>query len=123
MSITGSTYMGGKGLAYVTVDHDPTVTATDVAKGSLIEEAGTGALFIKTDDGATTNVKKLYDTAGNTYGRKTGLAHFFTGDLSTSSTTYVSATGRKGDFFYDPDQWSTDVIFRIQVVSVMLDQQ
>ena len=51
----------GAALA-VTVDHDPTIVATDVPAGScILFENGGGApkTYIKLDDGNTTNVRKI----------------------------------------------------------------
>ena len=53
MAITGCTDMG-LGKVCVTVDHDPRSTATDVLRGSKII-SGCG-VYVKLDDGATTNV-------------------------------------------------------------------
>ncbi len=54
MAITGAVDLGD-GKYSVTVDHDPRAVATDVPKGSLIVDAN-GVLYVKLDDGATTNV-------------------------------------------------------------------
>jgi len=60
----------GCGRTQYCVTHDPTSTATDCKKGSLIIENSTELTYIKMDDGSTTNVKKLYDSAGAIYAGK-----------------------------------------------------
>jgi hypothetical protein len=55
MAILGSTDLGD-GRLYLTVDHDPTVVATDALAGSLIYSTSTSTLYEKLDDGSTTNV-------------------------------------------------------------------
>ncbi len=57
MSILGFTDLGA-GAKAVLIDHDPTSVATDVPKGSLIIDAS-GNVFLKLDDGDTTNVSKV----------------------------------------------------------------
>jgi len=57
MAITGATDLGD-GLLAVTVDHDPTVTATDAPLGSLIIDSG-GVWYRKLDNGSSTNVGRL----------------------------------------------------------------
>lgn len=56
MAITGAVDLG-LGVLSLTVDHDPTATATDAPKGSLVIDAN-GIHYIKEDDGLTTNVSK-----------------------------------------------------------------
>lgn len=58
MAMTGATDMG-RGRLFVTVDHDPTSTPTDCPEGSFILVEGTNILFVKQDNGETTNVKTL----------------------------------------------------------------
>jgi len=55
MAITGSTDFGDGRLS-LTVDHDPLVTPTDCPAGSQIVYTVDGSLWIKQDDGSTTNV-------------------------------------------------------------------
>lgn len=57
----------GEGMVYVVVDHDPNAVATDVPKGSRVEEQSTGIICIKGDDGPTTNVKKIISHAGEIF--------------------------------------------------------
>lgn len=66
MAIVSSVDIGG-GMVYVVVDHDPNVVATDVPKGSRVEEESTGIICIKSDDGPTTNVKKIISHAGEIF--------------------------------------------------------
>lgn len=53
--ITGATQLGDDRLL-LTVDHDPTVVATDCFAGSILVFVPSGQVFIKKDDGSTTNV-------------------------------------------------------------------
>lgn len=53
--ITGATQLGDDRLL-LTVDHDPQTTATDAFSGSIIVFVPSGRMFIKQDDGSTTNV-------------------------------------------------------------------
>jgi hypothetical protein len=56
MAIIGSTDLGS-GLKALTVDHDPTVVATDAPAGSIIIDAN-GVHWVKEDSGSTINVIK-----------------------------------------------------------------
>jgi hypothetical protein len=62
MAITGATDLGN-GKVAVTVDHDPTTTATNVPIGTLIIDAG-GNYYRKLDNGSTTNVSSNIGTSG-----------------------------------------------------------
>lgn len=53
--ITGATQLGDDRLL-LTVDHDPRTTATDALSGSIIVFVPSGQMFVKKDDGSTTNV-------------------------------------------------------------------
>jgi hypothetical protein len=55
MAILGTTDLGD-GRLFVTVDHDPTSTATDAPEGSIIFSTSTASHYGKDDDGETTNV-------------------------------------------------------------------
>ena len=68
MAILGTNDIGDGQLA-ININHDPTVTATDAPKGSLLlrTDVSPPVLYIKTDDGSTTNV--------NTMGQVGVLAH------------------------------------------------
>lgn len=57
MAITGATDLGD-GLLAVTVDHDPTTTATDAPLGSLIIDSS-GNWWRKLDNGSSTNVAAM----------------------------------------------------------------
>lgn len=57
MAITGLTGLAN-GRQVVTVDHDPSAVATDAPIGSLISDAS-GGLWLKLDNGETTNVTLL----------------------------------------------------------------
>ena len=55
MAILGTTDLGD-GRLFVTVDHDPTSTATDALTGSIVFSTSTASHYTKDDDGSTTNV-------------------------------------------------------------------
>lgn len=57
MSLIGFTDLG-RGIKAASVDHDPTAVATDAPSGSLIIDAN-GALYLKLDAGASTNVRRI----------------------------------------------------------------
>ena len=60
MSIIGATDLGPNVCAAI-VDHDPTSSATDLPKGSIIvrTDSTPPELYLKNDDGSTTNVTKF----------------------------------------------------------------
>lgn len=62
MAIKGTNDLGN-GKLVVVVDHDPTVTSTDAPTGSIIVRDGTVQAFLKLDDGSTTNVVRMMETA------------------------------------------------------------
>ena len=66
MAIIGSIDIGD-GKVQVVVDHDPTAVSTNVLTGSIIIEQSTQKTYMKTDDGDTTNVKIVWDSAGVLY--------------------------------------------------------
>ncbi len=55
MAILGTTDLGD-GQLFIGIDHDPESVATDAPAGSIFYERGVGDLWLKDDDGATTNV-------------------------------------------------------------------
>jgi hypothetical protein len=60
MAITGAVDLG-PGVCVVTVDHDPTTTATDCPLGSMVivkngSLSNDGFWYRKTDDGSSTSV-------------------------------------------------------------------
>lgn len=59
--ITGATQLGDDRLL-LTVDHDPRTTATDALAGSIIVFVPSGQIFVKRDDGLTTNVAPFPST-------------------------------------------------------------
>jgi hypothetical protein len=59
MSILGTTDLGN-GKLLVTVDHDPTATATDCPSGSMIVNITSGYWYRKLDNGSTINVRDFY---------------------------------------------------------------
>jgi hypothetical protein len=60
MAILGTTDIG-RGRYYHTLDHDPSVVATDGLKTSVAWDVSTDLYWLKTDDGVTTNWINLRD--------------------------------------------------------------
>lgn len=60
MAILGTNDIGDGQLA-INIDHDPTVTPTDAPKGSLLlrTDVSPPVLYMKTDNGSTTNVNTM----------------------------------------------------------------
>jgi hypothetical protein len=80
--ITGSTDLGN-GKLCLTIDHDPTVYATDAPAGSLFIDAD-GIIWRKKDDGSTTNVERFYTASTFSIGISTAI------DDTLSTTTQRS---------------------------------
>lgn len=79
MTVVGTKHFGDRGERIVYVDADPTGTAVDAPKGSLIVFLGTPVvMFTKDDDGDTTNVTQVGGGGGG-------------GLIPVSSTTLGSA--------------------------------
>lgn len=70
--ITGTICSSG-GCNVLTVDHDPTVVATDVPQGSIIIDSS-GVRWLKLDNGSTTNVVRTRGSIGKV------LIRDYTGD-------------------------------------------
>lgn len=104
MTITGSVDLG-EGIVAVTVDHDPTVTATDAAAGSLIITSS-GQWYRKIDNGSTTNVEEIpgetgpTGPAGATGTGETGPTGL-TGPSETGPTGPTGQTGTGSDAAFD----------------------
>lgn len=71
MAILTTTSLAGVAL-YAVVDHDPATVATDVPKGSLILDDASGFLYLKLDDGSTTNLARV-SQALDTISTKTSI--------------------------------------------------
>ncbi len=106
----------GEGIVDVVVNHDPTSVATDVLKGSRITEQSTGFIFIKTDDGATTNVKKILSQAGEIFAgaNETVLTDVENLKVSLAETTNPTTTDDINAGYSVGSRWinvSTDAEF------------
>lgn len=93
MSILGTTDLGN-GKLLVTVDHDPTATATDCPTGSMIVNVTSGQWYRKRDDGSTTNVRDIYALETKVDGVATGATNTpLTGAPPANVTRAIAVAG------------------------------
>lgn len=92
MAILGASQLGN-GALMVSVDHNPTTTATDCPKGSLILYGG--AWYYKLDDGSSTNVvTTLPASFGGDHGfSKADSENSYSGTSNWQTKTTLSKTG------------------------------
>jgi hypothetical protein len=106
MAVVGSVDIGC-GKVKLSVSHDPTSVSTDALKGSMIIEESTGIIYVKCDDGDTTNVKKIYDATGLVYAGKnnTALSNIENIQDNLVATTAPTSTDDSGEGYAVGSVW------------------